>query len=164
MALPFYADGIRFACTRCSSCCRSAQGYVFLGKEDLRRLLGRLGLAFAAFFRQYCTVVDMGFGLALSLAEKANHDCVFWDEAGCAIYEDRPVQCSTYPFWDSLLESRADWCREAVECPGIGRGGLCSQEQIEDSLIRRRAVGTLLLDPVAARNPESIDEDTLLGR
>ncbi|MDR3247725.1 MAG: YkgJ family cysteine cluster protein, partial [Treponema sp.] len=32
---PFYANGLRFSCTRCSSCCRYESGYVFLSPEDV---------------------------------------------------------------------------------------------------------------------------------
>eukprot|EP00571_Detonula_confervacea_P017134 CAMPEP_0172312994 /NCGR_PEP_ID=MMETSP1058-20130122/19059_1 /TAXON_ID=83371 /ORGANISM="Detonula confervacea, Strain CCMP 353" /LENGTH=180 /DNA_ID=CAMNT_0013026569 /DNA_START=203 /DNA_END=745 /DNA_ORIENTATION=- len=41
--------------------------------------------------------------------------CVFLDPVGkCGIYDVRPVQCSTYPFWPSLLESQEDWEDESV--------------------------------------------------
>jgi len=41
--------------------------------------------------------------------------CVFLDAFGkCSIYEVRPVQCSTYPFWPSLVDRREDWEDEAV--------------------------------------------------
>ena len=44
-----------------------------------------------------------------------DHGCVFLDPFGqCSIYEVRPVQCHTYPFWPSLLESKEDWDSEAV--------------------------------------------------
>ena len=32
----------------------------------------------------------------------------------CSIYDVRPVQCSTYPFWPSLLASKEDWEDEKV--------------------------------------------------
>ena len=35
MSEPFYAEGLRFSCERCSACCRGEPGYVFLTKEDL---------------------------------------------------------------------------------------------------------------------------------
>lgn len=159
----FYGEGLRFSCARCSSCCRGGPGYVFLSKEDLRRLLARLSLAFPAFFAEYLTTVDMGTGYALSLREKPNYDCVFWGEAGCAVYEDRPVQCSTFPFWSSILASEEDWLDAGRDCPGIGRGELRSRAYIEERLHARRAAGTLLLTKDEAAHPERIDADTLLG-
>ena len=41
--------------------------------------------------------------------------CVFLDESGkCGIYDARPVQCHTYPFWPSLLENSEAWKEEFV--------------------------------------------------
>jgi hypothetical protein len=100
----------------------------------------------------------------LSLAEKKNYDCVFWDQGGCAVYEDRPVQCSTFPFWSSILVSRESWLEAARDCPGIGKGELRAREYIEELLWRRRAAGTILLDAESARKPENIDANTILGR
>ncbi len=169
MADPFYADGFRFTCTRCSFCCRGEPGFVFLSREDLRRLLRRLGLDFKSFFEEYCTLVDTGTGMALSLrevardvaGEKASCDCALWDNGGCAVYEDRPVQCATYPFWSTIVESSASWSEEARSCPGIGAGELRSREYIEERLLARRGAGTIVLS--YGVDPECMDADTILG-
>jgi Fe-S-cluster containining protein len=161
---PFYSDGLRFSCSRCSSCCRGGPGYVFLSKDDLGRILACLQLDFPSFFKKYCSLVDMGTGYALSLAEKKNYDCIFWEDKGCALYENRPIQCSTFPFWSSILGSRESWDDAGRDCPGIGHGELRSREYIEESLWARRAAGTIILGYEEARKPESIDADTLLGR
>jgi uncharacterized protein len=162
---PFYAAGLRFSCARCSYCCRGEPGFIFLSHGDLRRLLRRLSLDFKTFFRQYCTLVDTGVGMALSLrdVERENHvhDCVFWGSEGCAIYEDRPVQCSTYPFWSSIMVSKASWLGEARSCPGIGSGELRSRDYIEERLLARRKAGTIVL--AYGVDPECSDEDTILG-
>lgn len=165
MGEPFYAQGIRFTCARCSACCRGEPGYVFLTKADLKRLLRRLGLDFKRFFHDYCTLVDAGNGMALSLREvtrnKSSNDCVLWGEKGCSVYEDRPVQCSTYPFWPSIMGSRASWKREASACPGIDSGEPRSRNYIEERLLERREAGTIVLSYGA--DPECSDEDTILG-
>lgn len=160
---PFYKDGLRFSCARCSGCCRGGPGYVFLSKADLARLLGRFGLGFPEFFRRYCTLVDTGIGFALSFAEKKNYDCIFWGAEGCSIYEDRPVQCSTFPFWNSVLATPETWAEAGDDCPGINNGELRSREYIEERLWLRRSEGQILIDAQMARRPELIDADTLLG-
>lgn len=159
---PFYAEGLRFTCARCSSCCRGGPGYVFLSKPDLGRLLAFLRLDFSHFFHDYCTLVDTGMGLSLSLIEKKNYDCIFWTETGCSVYEVRPVQCSTYPFWSTLLDSKDGWESEMGHCPGMGKGEHRSRRYIEDRLYERRAAGTIVLG--YGTDPESIDADTILGR
>ncbi|MGO8694566.1 MAG: YkgJ family cysteine cluster protein [Rectinemataceae bacterium] len=162
MAGPFYARGLRFSCTRCSTCCRGGPGYVFLSKTDLIRLLERLKLDFQDFFHKYCSLVDTGLGMALSLNERENYDCVLWARDGCTVYEVRPVQCWTYPFWASVLESPRTWREEARECPGIEQGALRSAAEIEDCLVVRRSVSTIVF-PYGA-DPETFYADTILGR
>ena len=38
--------------------------------------------------------------------------CVFLENNQCSIYEARPVQCSTYPFWPNILKSEKAWNEE----------------------------------------------------
>lgn len=76
----------------------------------------------------------------MSLAEKDNYDCVFWEEGkGCVIYPVRPVQCRSYPFWAHVVEDEESWKREALHCPGIGKGSRkFSAEEVEEWLYSRR--------------------------
>ena len=75
-------------------------------------------------------------GGRVSLRERADGDCTFLDPATrkCRVYAARPVQCRTWPFWDSNLETPADWARTCAECPGAGTGPLVPLE-----VVRRRA-------------------------
>jgi Fe-S-cluster containining protein len=91
-----------------------------------------------AFVEKYCRWVDLGQGLVLSLREKKNYDCIFWDN-GCTVYAHRPVQCRTYPFWEGPLASAEKWKWEGRFCPGINRGKLHDKASIEEALARRRA-------------------------
>jgi len=39
--------------------------------------------------------------------------CIFLqDDKTCSIYEARPVQCRTYPFWPRIMKSREAWRQE----------------------------------------------------
>ena len=80
--------------------------------------------------RQYCRRV----GQKLSLKEQANGDCVLLENGTCRVYECRPVQCVTFPFWRYNLMTRQRWEDLAGECPGINRRRLRSFEEIEDAL------------------------------
>ena len=74
----------------------------------------------------------MGAG-AVSLIEKKNKDCIFFDkEQGCTVYEDRPRQCRTWPFWRSNVYSPDSWKRGAKRCPGMNRGHLYSADLIKE--------------------------------
>jgi len=133
----FYTEGLNFSCTQCSRCCRHDSGYVFLSRQDIKKLTDRLKLTEDEFVDRYCTTVPFGFGHQISLAEKANKDCIFWGDGGCSVYEDRPVQCRTYPFWSHILDSEERWKNEAGECPGIGIGKQHNFIEIRNALAAR---------------------------
>ncbi|MBN2324200.1 MAG: YkgJ family cysteine cluster protein [Spirochaetes bacterium] len=132
---PFYSDGLSFECTRCGGCCSGFPGYVWLSEAELFRLCDFRGLDPAVFAGRFTRVVR-GFGPPrLSLIEKDGFDCVFFDD-GCTVYEARPFQCSSFPFWKRNLVSPASWERTADFCPGVNRGKRYSHEEIEDLLLR----------------------------
>ena len=76
----------------------------------------------------------------LSLKEKSNYDCVFWEQGGCSVYEHRPIQCKSYPFWETFLLSIDRWEALKATCPGVGIGTLHSHEEIEEWIqLRKRS-------------------------
>ena len=139
----FYDDGLRFGCSRCSLCCRFDSGYVWLSRADLDRLAERFRSDRRGVIDQYCRTVDIGGFRQLSLLEQPNRDCVFWVGGACSVYEHRPLQCRSYPFWLHHLVSREEWDRAAQHCPGVGVGPLHSRETIDAWLALRRAEPTL---------------------
>lgn len=134
-----YRDGLRFSCTRCSRCCRHTPGYVFLSAQDLERISRALGVDAAEVRRRYCRPVRVGGFTRVSLQEKPNLDCIFWDRKGCSIYAARPLQCRSFPFWSANLASRESWEEQAAACPGIGSGRRHSRSSIRRWLARRVA-------------------------
>ncbi len=130
---PWYGDGLRFECTRCGACCTGSPGYVWMDAAEIARLADRLGLGLDEFGARFLRRV----GNRLSLVEKPNHDCIFWDRSGgCTVYDDRPNQCRTWPFWPENVESPSDWRRTGRGCPGAGQGRLFTVEEIVDALGR----------------------------
>jgi Fe-S-cluster containining protein len=131
---PWYREGLNFECTRCGHCCTGAPGYVWVSLEDISTLSQHLGLTLDAFGKQYLRQL----GGRLSLVEKPGGDCIFWSrDTGCTVYEARPIQCRTWPFWPENVESPADWERTQRSCPGSRRGRLYSLGEIEH--LSRRA-------------------------
>jgi len=137
---PFYNDGLRFSCERCSSCCRHESGFVYLSENDLSRLAEEFKMEYTAFIQTWCRWVafeqNAGWRQAterLALKEKSNFDCIFWN-AGCTVYRARPLQCRAFPFWDIVVGSPEAWETAGRGCPGINTGELHTREEIEDFL------------------------------
>jgi Fe-S-cluster containining protein len=104
---------------------------------------GFLGVDRKEFLSSYCRRVAFGPVKRVSLTEKPNLDCVFWESGGCAVYEARPLQCRSFPFWSSQLGTREDWEGCAARCPGVGKGRLHDRGEIEGWLRLRLDEGFL---------------------
>ena len=130
----FYDKGLRFECQMCRYCCSAEPGYVYLTRNDIERASSALSLSFGDFIKAYCRLVDFGGYSLVSLREMENYDCIFLTPNGCGIYEARPLQCRTYPFWKNVMESEESWKAEGRCCPGIGKGALVSRKEIEKKL------------------------------
>ena len=150
---PFYSQGLKFACTRCSSCCRHESGYVFLSRKDLASLVLFFKTGQKAFIETFCRwIPSLDDTEQLSLKEKSDFDCIFWSASandsngGCSVYEARPLQCRAFPFWASIVYDKNSWKATARECPGMGKGTLHSGDSVEKWLVLRRK------EPIIQRN------------
>lgn len=134
---PWYAEGLQFTCTGCGDCCTGGPGYVWVNQAEIDALAARLEMSPEAFEKKYVNQI----GVRRSLKErKKTYDCVFLDETTrkCTVYDLRPRQCRTWPFWDSNLKSPDAWQAACEACPGSGQGKLYSLEAIteQSSVIR----------------------------
>jgi uncharacterized protein len=127
MSERWYADGLRFTCTQCGHCCTGEPGFVWVTDEEIVAIAEHLGMPAEEVRGLYTRPAQRG----LTLRERANGDCVFWDrERGCTVYPVRPPQCRTWPFWESNVRTAEDWARTCSACPGSGKGELFSAEEI----------------------------------
>lgn len=126
---PWYADGLKFTCSQCGDCCTGAPGYVWVNGDEIRAIAELRGETLEEFEAKFVRKL----GIRKSLKEFANGDCVFFDSKTrkCGVYEARPRQCRTWPFWDSNLRNEEEWQRTCEVCPGSGQGKLYSLEDIE---------------------------------
>lgn len=133
MSEPFYKNGLNFGCKRCSFCCGHSPGFVYLSKRDLTMLCEFKKMSVADFVESYCRWANYYSGKqVLALKEQKNYDCIMWN-SGCSCYPARPVQCSTWPFWSWIVESKSSWDDCAKDCPGMNNGRLLSFEEIEEN-------------------------------
>jgi Fe-S-cluster containining protein len=126
---PWYADGLQFQCTQCGNCCTGGPGAVWVTEEEIRSIADFRGLSIGEMKINHTRLV----GGQVTLREFANGDCTFFDgqTRRCTIYSARPIQCRTWPFWNSNLESPEAWQRAQATCPGIGCGDLVQLETIQ---------------------------------
>lgn len=125
----WYHKGLKFTCTQCGDCCSGAPGFVWVVQEEIDGIAALMKLDSDEFERLYVRKV----GIRRSLKEYPDGDCVLLDPETrkCSVYEARPRQCRTWPFWDSNLKSPEDWERTCEVCPGSGQGKLHSIQHIE---------------------------------
>lgn len=128
--LPWYADGLQFSCTGCGDCCTGGEGYVWVNEQEMQAIADAIGEPDLEKFKQNFA---RKVGIRYSLKEYSNGDCYFFDNKtrGCQVYEARPRQCKTWPFWQSNLKSPEEWEETCRGCKGSGQGRLYSLEQIE---------------------------------
>ncbi len=127
---PWYKSGLKFKCTGCGDCCTGAPGYVWVNKAEIEALAVLVGEEFERFEDLYVRKI----GVRKSLKEFPNGDCVFFnsDTRQCNVYDARPRQCRTWPFWDSNVRTPEAWEETCQECPGSGTGKLYKIEEIEE--------------------------------
>lgn len=123
----WYHEGLRFRCTRCGNCCRGA-GNVWVSDDEIGALASLLEMSPDEFRTVYTRQVRRK---GTALRQKRNQDCVFFSaEQGCQVYDRRPKQCSSYPFWSANVHLRENWDAEAAACPGIDTGPLYPAAEI----------------------------------
>ncbi len=126
----WYMDGLRFECQRCGSCCSGGPGHVWVSDEEITSIARRLQIQVLIFRKQYTINMDEE---GIRLTERQNNDCVFFNpNQGCVIYEDRPRQCRTWPFWNTNIETHKNWNSLRKTCKGINRGLCHNLEVITD--------------------------------
>ena len=141
---PWYAGGLKFTCTQCGNCCTGPSGYVWITEEEVERLAAHLNLTPREVLSRYCRKEGRRWTLKERRTPQGNYDCIFLADAevdrpkrrelaagealplrkrGCSIYSVRPLQCRTWPFWQSNLASPEAWESASQKCPGLDRGG-----------------------------------------
>jgi len=126
---PWYSEGLKFECTGCGNCCTGEPGVVWVSDDELQQIADHLDDSIGAVTIEHTRL----FAGRRTLKEFANGDCTFFDaeKRSCKIYPVRPIQCRTWPFWESNLESPETWEATQRECPGAGCGNFFSLEEIE---------------------------------
>ncbi|WP_256621282.1 YkgJ family cysteine cluster protein [Methanolobus chelungpuianus] len=158
---------IGFSCLMCGRCCRREQGdnSVIVSPAEIQRICRYTGLEHGSVTKPPQSESDIPDLLAekgntdlidpqgnihtfgWELSRRENGDCVFMQEKRegnrCAIYDARPMLCSTYPFYMEDGELKVS------ECEGLG-----GETGFEESLV--------MAGKVIERYVEEIKETILL--
>lgn len=118
MSNDWYAEGLRFACTECGKCCSGPPGYVWITEEECQKIAEHLGLKLEEFLQKYVRLVGHRLSL-IEVKRGQNYDCIFLEGKRCKVYEARPKQCQTFPWWPQNLKDKKSWESVAKTCEGI---------------------------------------------
>lgn len=106
------------ACSTCQGrCCTGESGYIYVTKSEIENIAKLLGLDVRDFVSKYLFKKMYKYSIK-EIEYNGSFECVFYDREsnGCKIYEARPTQCKTFPFWD-YYKTRVEELK--LECPGI---------------------------------------------
>lgn len=134
----WWANGVQFECQGSGKCCVSHGefGYVYMTLEDRKRMAEVLGMTTREFVKEHCHKDD---GI-WCLKPIESGDCRFLKDKKCSVYEGRPTQCRTWPFWPDVMKAK-EWSKEvAAFCPGVGKGRTWTVEEITTQIrIQKRS-------------------------
>ena len=106
------------ACNSCEGrCCTGESGYIYVNKNEIENIAKLLNMQTGDFAKEY--LYKKGYKYSLKeIKVQDSYECVFYNREtnGCIIYDARPSQCKTFPFWD-YYKTRVDELKQ--ECPGI---------------------------------------------
>jgi Fe-S-cluster containining protein len=106
------------ACESCGGrCCTGESGYIYVNKSEMQRIASYLHVDIEELKKEY--LFKKGYKFSIKERKVAeSFECIFFDREtnGCSIYEARPIQCRTFPFWD-YYKTRVTELKN--ECPGV---------------------------------------------
>lgn len=114
----FSFDFDESACATCNGhCCTGEPGYIWVTPKEMMDMAEHLGMDVESFKARYLEKVGYKYSVK-EIKVEASHHCVFFDTkiSGCSLYDVRPSQCRSFPFWDYFLKNPK---KAGDECPGI---------------------------------------------
>ncbi len=133
----WYAAGLRFSCQQCGNCCTGDAGFTWVSDAEVRSLAEAQKLDEATFRVRFTLRVWRNGQHLTSLKDQPGsrgRECVFFQNGtGCTVYDQRPQQCRTWPFWRRIIATPGDWREASRECPGMGKGPMIPAIQIQET-------------------------------
>ncbi|RXK13979.1 zinc/iron-chelating domain-containing protein [Halarcobacter mediterraneus] len=117
-------DGYDFAfnpkgCETCEgNCCIGESGNIWVNKQEIENLKNHLNISLEELSKSYIEKRGYRYSIKERKLAEDNFACIFFDleKKQCGIYEARPTQCRTFPFWDYFKKNKEEVIKE---CPAI---------------------------------------------
>ena len=106
-------------CSQCDgNCCIGESGYIWITKDECIKLAELLNISLEELGQKYLLKVGYKYSLREKQLSRDNYACVFFDltKKQCSVYEARPSQCRTFPFWEYFKQNIEEVKKE---CPAI---------------------------------------------
>jgi hypothetical protein len=100
-------EGFNFAfdpkgCEVCEAkCCSGESGQILFSKNELSEMAKFLEISEDKFLKDFCRKDGYRYSIK-EIKHGKNWNCIFLTNMRCDIYEVRPTQCRTFPFWESF--------------------------------------------------------------
>ncbi|MBA4694906.1 MAG: YkgJ family cysteine cluster protein [Candidatus Poseidoniales archaeon] len=119
MTRPWWMDGVPFQCQPdCGKCCDEPGGIVYLRPDDARIMASHHQMGVQEWLDRDCRQTIDGRWILKS--DPITDICIYLDEnKKCTVYQARPAQCKSFPFWAENVRSERSWKRTVSECPGL---------------------------------------------
>lgn len=112
-------------CSRCpGTCCLGDSGYVWVTTSEIKKLSTFLNITVDTLHKYYLTKYQYKYSInEIQLAENS-YACIFFDldKKRCSIYDVRPTQCRTFPFWEQYQLYKDD---TYFNCPAVKHISTC---------------------------------------
>jgi len=117
-------DGYSFcfdssACASCGgACCIGESGYIWVNYKEIEAIANYLNMSIEEFAQNYLIRAKNRYSLKEFKVKELGYACIFFDTQNrvCKIYDVRPKQCRTFPFWEQF---KSDTKELIKECPGV---------------------------------------------
>jgi len=106
-------------CNSCNGfCCRGESGYIWINYQEIETLAQHLNMSMDELSFNYLKRVKHRYSIIEKKLGLDDYACIFFDETlnRCGIYEARPNQCKTFPFWEQFKCNKTE---AKQECPGV---------------------------------------------
>ena len=107
------------ACESCGGkCCLGESGQIIISESEIANMAKVLNLPVHSLRKKFLIHTPQGYSIRETKLENGQFACIYFDleKKRCAVYDARPQQCRTFPFWDRYFYKKD---ATFYECPGI---------------------------------------------